>query len=313
MLNNKYIRSIIGWILAGIILYILFRTVVANWEDLRSWHWQIHRGNLILSILFLAAAYLGSSLGWRTIIAGFGHQVKLREAFRVVYLAQLGRYIPGKIWQVIGMVGLAKEVGIPSAVSLASFVLVQAYALPAAFLLIFVMIGSSQLLSSLILYRDIFYVFMAVVLLLFLILFFKPNGLSWALNRLLRLLKKEPVDYRPSFSNRIMIFIIYLGTWIMFGISFHYFLAALVADVRQTVWYSAGSYIAAYNIGYIAFFSPGGLGFREGVMTMLLAPTLTQPVAASLALINRVWITIAEAIVSLLALLTYKFKGRNES
>ncbi len=48
-------------------------------------------------------------------------------------------------------------------------------------------------------------------------------------------------------------------------------------------------------------------------MTALLAPTLTQPVAASIALINRVWITIAEAIISLLALLTYKFKGRKEA
>ncbi|MBN2225947.1 MAG: flippase-like domain-containing protein [candidate division Zixibacteria bacterium] len=312
MQTRKFIRGLIGWALAAVILYILFRTVVNNWDDLRAWQWQIHPGSVILSVVFLTAAYIGASLGWRTIIAGFGHRVKIREAFRVVYLAQLGRYIPGKIWQVIGMVGLARELGIPSAVSLASFVLVQAYALPAAFLLIMVMLGSSDMLSSLIVYRDIFSVFMAVILLVFLILFFKPDGLSWALNKMLRLLKKEPVDYHPSFYNRISILTIYLCTWALFGFSFHFFLTALVVDVNQTFWYSAGTYIAAYNIGYIAFFSPGGLGFREGVMTALLAPALTQPMAASLALINRVWITIAEAIISLIALLTYKFKGRKE-
>ena len=48
-------------------------------------------------------------------------------------------------------------------------------------------------------------------------------------------------------------------------------------------------------------------------MSALLAPQLGGPVAASIALIHRVWVTIAEAVVSLLALLTYKIKSGSDS
>ncbi|UCD17158.1 MAG: flippase-like domain-containing protein [Candidatus Zixiibacteriota bacterium] len=310
MPTPKIIRNVVGWLLAAIIIFILIRTIYTHWDDLRAWEWRVHWAKLLLSVLFMAGAYLTASQGWRTLLVGFGYRIRLHEAFRVVYLAQLGRYIPGKIWQVIGMVGLAREIGIPSAVALASFVLVQAYALPAAFLLIFATMGSAEWIDSLMIYRNIFYIFMAAILVVFLVLFCRPGGLHWALNKLLVMFKRDPVSYQPGFGNRISIFALYLLTWFLFGISFHFFLGALLKHPQHVLQNSAGIYIAAYNIGYIAFFSPGGLGFREGVMTALLSPGLTQPVAASIALINRVWITAAEAVVSLLAILTYRLKRR---
>lgn len=82
----------------------------------------------------------------------------------------------------------------------------------------------------------------------------------------------------------------------------------MIAQPPLSASFTTGAYIAAYNLGYIAIISPGGLGVREGVMTLLLAGSLGQPIAASIALIHRVLITIAEAVMSLLALLTYKLK-----
>jgi uncharacterized membrane protein YbhN (UPF0104 family) len=312
MAGKKIVRQIIGWLIAAVIIFILFRTIYVNRAELQSWDWQISWPNALLSILFLGAAYATASQGWRTILYGFGHRIKLHESFRVVYLANLGRYIPGKVWQVIGMVGLAREVNIPAKISLASFALVQAYALPASFLLVLIMLGYAAPLQALAVYRDIFYIFMGVIVLAFLILFFAPAGLDWALNKILRLFRQEPVRYRPHFKNRLAIFAWYLITWIFFGLSFHFFLAALIAESGFGVLFSAGAYIAAYNLGYISFISPGGLGVREGVISALLAPQIGGPVAASLALIHRVWITIAEAVISLLALLTYKVKSGGE-
>ena len=311
MMNNMYkkiIKQIAGWLLAAVIIYFLARTIHSNWAELKNWDWRIDWVNAALAILTLVAAYITASQGWRTILHGFGHNIRLHESFRVVYLANLGRYIPGKIWQVIGMVGLAKEVNVPAKTSLASFALVQAYALPASFLLVLLFLGGADLPASLAVYSNIVYIFMAVVFLLFLGLFFWPDGLDWALNRILKLFKQEPVSYKPSLQNRIAIFIWYLVTWLLFGLSFHFFLKALIAEPALGIWFTTGAYIAAYNLGYIAIISPGGLGVREGVMTLLLAGSLGQPVAASIALIHRVLITIAEAVMSLLALLTYKLK-----
>ncbi|MCX6825695.1 MAG: hypothetical protein NTV06_00295, partial [candidate division Zixibacteria bacterium] len=89
---------------------------------------------------------------------------------------------------------------------------------------------------------------------------------------------------------------------------FYFFLKALVAQASINIIFSSGIYIAAYILGYISIISPAGLGVREGVISALLAPQFGTPVAVSMALINRVWITIAEAIITLLALATYKIR-----
>nr|MBN2278724.1 flippase-like domain-containing protein [candidate division Zixibacteria bacterium] len=310
MIYRKTLRHIIGWLIAVIIIVILARTIYINREELLAWDWKFNWYYLLLSMILLMGAYLTASQAWRTIITGFGFQLRLHEAFRVVYLANLGRYIPGKVWQVFGMVGLAKELGIPAPTSLASFALVQGYMLPASFLLVPILLGRGEALKSLMIYRDLTYLVMGLVLLVFLILFFLPGGLNWSLNRILKIFRQEPVNYRPRFTNRIAIFFWYLVTWLLFGLSFHVFLVALIPQSGISPDFSSGAYIAAYNMGYISFISPGGLGVREWVMKILLAPYIGVPLAASIALTHRIWITIGEAFMSLLALLTYRIKSK---
>jgi uncharacterized membrane protein YbhN (UPF0104 family) len=306
--KKRLIKNLLGWLLAAVIFYILFKTIYNNREQLKNWNWEINWFYAVMTAVSLFGAYLCGSQGWLEIIRGFGYNIKFYESFRVIYLANLARYVPGKVLQVVGMVGLANEVGVPARISLASFALVQAYALPASFVLIPLTLGSNDALSSLIVFRDIMYIFMAVVVVLFLILFFRPEGLNWALNKVLKLFRQEPVEYRPTMKNRVKIFVWYILNWGLFGVSFHFFLLAISGKTQISFVYSAGAYIAAYIMGYISFLSPGGLGVREGVMSALLAPLVTAPVAASLSLINRIWITIAETIASLIAFLTYRIK-----
>jgi len=307
---GKKVKTAIGWLLAAVILAFLVRLIYVNRTELAKWQWDIDWFTALISALFLFLAYITAAIAWQTIIYGFGHKIRLSDSFRIVYLANLGRYIPGKIWQVFGMVALAKEVDIPARVSLASFALAQAYSLPAAFLLIPIFIGNISSIESLAVYGNIFYLVFAITFLVFLIFFFKPDGLNIALNRLLKILKREPVEYRPDIKNRMAIFVWYLITWILFGLAFHYFLEALLDRSTLPINYSVGTYIAAYILGYISFLSPGGLGFREGVMTALLTPFLGVGLSVSISLIHRVWITCAEAIISLIALLTYRFRSK---
>ncbi len=304
------VKTIIGWLLAVVILAFLVRMFYVNRAELAQWQWDIDWLKAAASAILLFMAYLTAAIAWKTIIYGFGHKIGLSDSFRIVYLANLGRYIPGKIWQVFGMVALAKEVGIPARISLASFALAQAYSLPAAFVLIPIFLGNIDSIHQLAVYKNLFYLVFAISFIAFMILFFKPGGLSGALNWVLKLLKREPVEYNPKMKNRIAIFNWYLITWILFGFAFHFFLEALLADSPLPANYAVGTYIAAYILGYISFFSPGGLGFREGVMTALLTPFLGVGVAVSISLIHRVWITCAEAIISLFALWTYKFSTK---
>jgi hypothetical protein len=106
-----------------------------------------------------------------------------------------------------------------------------------------------------------------------------------------------------------LILLWYLITWLSFGLSFYFFLKAIIVDFEFGPLFSAGTYIAAYNLAYIVIFSPGGLGVREGVISALLTPYFGGPVAASISLIHRVLVTLAEGAISLLALLTYRIRS----
>jgi glycosyltransferase 2 family protein len=314
MNKRKLIKNILGWLVAAAIIFILIRTIYNHRAELENWDWRINWLYAFLSMATLLGAYICGSMIWRAVLKGFGINVALHESFRVIYLANLGRYIPGKVFQVVGMVGLAKQLDIPAKVSLASFALIQAYALPASFVLIgfFFLFGHPP--HSLVIFRDVMYLFMGAVLLFFLFLFFKPDGLNWALNRVLRLFKAEPVNYNPAMQNRIIIFIWCLLNWGLFGVSFYFFTKALMSLANGLGFvYLAGSYVTAYIVGYVTFLSPAGLGVREGVMSALLTPTFGAPVAASIALIHRLLITIAEAAITLLALATYKIRRRDNN
>ena len=54
-----------------------------------------------------------------------------------------------------------------------------------------------------------------------------------------------------------------------------------------------GVFIIAYQVGYLAMFSPGGLGVRELVLSTLLMPYL-GPLAAGVAVAARIWNILAE-------------------
>ena len=63
----------------------------------------------------------------------------------------------------------------------------------------------------------------------------------------------------------------------------------------------------AWAIGFLVFLTPGGLGVREGALALLLAPFLPSPLPAVVALLARLWWTVAELIsVAIAALLENK-------
>ncbi len=71
-----------------------------------------------------------------------------------------------------------------------------------------------------------------------------------------------------------------------------------------------GAFVAAYIIGWMALFAPGGIGAREWVLTTVLTPFL-GPVAAGVAITARGWNLCSEILAAIIALLI-KMKGKAE-
>src|SRR2546425_10940375 len=65
---------------------------------------------------------------WRQILLGWGQRIGFGAAARTWSLATLGRYVPGKVWSVAGLVVLAQRAGVQMAPAAASAFVSQALA-----------------------------------------------------------------------------------------------------------------------------------------------------------------------------------------
>ena len=108
--------------LTGVVLYYVARQVWVNWDQVKQFDWQFDFLYLILSLVCAMLALVVFSAAWVKVISAFGHQISQPAGYRILNLSNLGRYIPGKIWQVFGMLYLARQKGIPEEQAAASFV-----------------------------------------------------------------------------------------------------------------------------------------------------------------------------------------------
>jgi hypothetical protein len=79
---------------------------------LPSWEYAIGAEALMV------AGLAGASRGWVSLFDGQGSKRALARAF---YAAQLGKYVPGAIWQAVGQVGLSRRAGVSLAQATVAF------------------------------------------------------------------------------------------------------------------------------------------------------------------------------------------------
>lgn len=301
---KKIIWRIVQVILIGLIFYFLGKQVVENWGKVTAYHWHIRYPELIFSTALCVFTFFIMSSVWRLIILSLGKSISYRKAFKISYIANLGRYIPGKIWQVLGMVVLARREGIAEEEAVTSFGLSELFAVPSGLLagIAFLMLSPGGIGD----YANIpymstgLYVAGAGILLVSLVTVFSPRLMEGLLNRLFALFKRQAIRLNINKSLAAAIYGGYFLGWSLYGFSFWIFVRG-VTEQAAPVFAVAGLFIIAYQVGYLAIFAPGGMGPREAMMTLLLAPFFGPAVAAALSLASRLWLIIVEAIAALIA------------
>ncbi|MEE8575645.1 MAG: lysylphosphatidylglycerol synthase transmembrane domain-containing protein [candidate division Zixibacteria bacterium] len=310
------ILRVVKTALAAVAIYFVIRQVQTHSDEVLGYDWQIDPVMLLLSVIVHILALTGFARVWALLMAGFGYSVSIGEAFKIAYLANLGRYIPGRIWQVFGMTYLARQIGIQEEVSIASFVLVQMFALPSAFLATalialfdpaFVSAEASGMVGSGI---------VAVSVLIFavsLLVVFAPNRAVAMLNLLLRRINRPEITFELSASRAALIYSGYFICWLVYGFAFWLLLHGILSGPNISLSAGIGTFVLAYQIGYLAIFTPGGLGVRELVMIALLNPFLGT-ISAGVAVAARLWNVLIEIIVALIAwLIRFKPESRQSN
>ena len=103
------------WLQTGIfVLAVVFlgALIATQWQQLQAYPWQIEIGWLLLALALLWLTWLLELNQWRFILGRLGGSLRFGEAARIWFLSNIGRYLPGKVWQIGAMGVMAQEQGV---------------------------------------------------------------------------------------------------------------------------------------------------------------------------------------------------------
>ena len=238
-----------------------------------------------------------------------GAQPGYWTVFRIVTMSQLGKYLPGKVLFVGNYYLFSREAGISNWQIGTSFIITMA---------LWMLTASLCGLPVLSLLAPSFrYVILILPLLLALLI--HPRFLGWLLNTVQRLLGRvrgtpgaetqpadavELTDLSAAFYLKTAF--LYLATWALAGLAAYCCLAAFV-PLSPAVYPLALASIALGTVGgFVALFAPVGLGVREGIGALILAPTVGADVAL-LGMVLLRGVTVAtDLLLAVLAMLALR-------
>lgn len=279
--------------LTVVVTWFVLAAVGLSVEDIRALDlggWTLRWLPLIGSAVVLAGGFAISGVLWGKLVHELGGpELGRRDAVRIYMVANLGRYVPGKIWQIAGLAALARSRGIPASIATAAAVLGQLIALCSATLLgMGVFFGANEE------WRLYGWIGLVVTLLLCLAISV-PATLDRIVGTLFRLARKDPPGRRfgrSTFGVRWISF--YVLNWGVYATAF--WLLYLGLQPFEPFLRIGPAFAAAYVMGYIVLFAPAGGGVREGALVLFLSPVADPAVGAAVAVLARLWTTVVEVV-----------------
>jgi glycosyltransferase 2 family protein len=285
-------------------LGFLAALVRSQWSALHSYRWRLAPGWALLALAGLELTWLFELDTWRTILASLGGRLGYRRAAQVWFLSNIIRYIPGNVWQFLGMAEMAAEDGVPRLATFSSIVLHQAISTAAGLVLAalyFAVAGQGVWFHWL---RPFL---LAVPLGLVLL---QPRILERVLNGVLVRLRRQPLVVTLTWGQVWVLLLRYCIVWLGMGLSYSALVRALTPVQPGGLPYLVASWAAAYVIGYLSLLTPSGIGVREGVMVVLLAAIMPEPVAAVIAIVARLWMIAGEVVGAGVSLASIRWAGQ---
>ncbi len=249
---------------------------------------------LSLSIIFVFAGFFFDSFAWYKVIKAGGYKmIKISDCVASVGLSIFGKYVPGKIWIIMGRSAyLAKKYGLNEKDT-------AFYSLNTQFISLWVglFIGS---IGIIFIKSDSLIVILTFILWILLsILLFSRIAHNTVISIARKLFKKEMNIPSLSFKKVIKLTPWFFINWSCWCLGF-YFLAQSMC-LNPIPVFTGTIFALAGIMGILAIIAPGGIGVREGVLvTMLVMTGIDETIAISISITSRLWFLSGEIFIFLL-------------
>jgi uncharacterized membrane protein YbhN (UPF0104 family) len=300
----KFIRRILAAAVVLVIFFFLTRSLVRNWHQIPFSDLRFNPLYLLLSFIFLLLTFLIFVKAWQAIIRSLQADISYPFAFWVMAASQTAKYVPGGVWFALGRVYLAKSEKL-SAEKIGVSVIIETGLTFLAGILLFFLALSLAKPENLINYFLLIPVFFFIILILY------PPVLERFVNIGLKIIKRPPVKIKMRYGSVLGIAIYFLGLWLAQMIGYFLLINALYPVPLGQFPALAAIYIISWMAGFIVILAPGGLGVREGTMTLLLSSIIPSALAIGISFLSRVWITVFEIAIFFTGLVIYRTKVRS--
>ena len=246
---------------------------------------------LLLALALLAAYYLVFVVGWMLILAALGVRVPYRVALQAEMLSMLAKYVPGGVWTPAARVVAMRRFGVRDTPLLIASILLEAGLSAVAGVIVFlaslpfVGVPVEAPLVPLVLFA------LAVTVLL------HPRLFGWLARKTLRPFGASPGVSLP-YRSALGILLFYAATWPVGGAALFFLLRSVGGEPGlETIPFLGGVASVGAIVAVLAVFAPSGLGVREGAMYGLVLAVTSSGVALGAIVLNRLAITIVEALL----------------
>lgn len=235
---------------------------------------------------------------WSRILKSLGVNLPYKTNAEIYNVTRLARYIPGKIWSIVGRARLYSKYGVSSLLVTTGVIQEVIAILISSLILSYpIIIRTINLYDAFKGYKVLFYLvsFASSIALLW------PNLVNTVLFHIAKKLKKEVMIPKVSFLNWLGMNSVYVLIWSLKGIAYYVLIRAFANNAIDTLFYTISILAFSWFLGFISFFAPNGLGVKESVSVYygIEVLNLEPEIAIMVAILSRVVLTFAELLMGI--------------
>ena len=280
------------WLRAGLLALAVGLAVyglASQWTQVHADLPKLAAGEVAGAALCVIAGLGCMLLAWRALLADLGSPLPLPAAIRVMFIGQLGKYVPGAVWALAAQVELARDYDVPRRRSATASLVGMATTLVVGLVAAGVMLP----LTSASAVRHYWWV-LAITPLAVACLY--PKVIKFGLDLVLKVVRRPPLEKSVSVGGMARALAWTTLGWLFYGAHAWLLISEFAGHGGHVLALSMGAYALAWSVGFLIIFFPGGIGPREIALIAVLAPVMPAASALVVALASRVVMTLGDLV-----------------
>lgn len=289
---RKNIKIWLGIIILVICFLFLMRSLFINWHKVSIQELKFNWLFFLIAYIIWFFAFLLMGFLWDITVECIGEELSFIQALRIVSLSMLPKYLPGKVWGILGQVWLTKkEAGIAGEKVGTGVVLSMAMDLLSGALLGVIILPTALKHQGSINLYPLYIIIPVLFVMLHPPIFIKT--VNWGIKKL----KRKGIDFVLSYIQLLKLLGFYIIFWVSQCIAVFFLIRSFYSISTTFLIPLCGIIPAAWVIGFISFITPGGLGVREGILSYFFSFYMPTSIGIIASIIIRIWATIGEVAV----------------